>query len=160
MQLAAFQFEFQLAGGDGGQRVAVAAPHALVEHQHVAGAVVAFRDLALEAGVRQRVVLHFHREPLLACAQRWSLGHRPALQRAIDFEPEVVVARARVVQLDHEDGPMPATPAGPRDILWQAAQLLPRMAGTTVTGGDVIQALVTTAAQHFPSPDAAMAVSL
>jgi hypothetical protein len=55
--------------------------------------------------------------------------------------------------------PMPATPAGPRDILWQAAQLLPRMAGTTVTGGDVIQALVTTAAQHFPSPDAAMAAA-
>ena len=55
--------------------------------------------------------------------------------------------------------PMPATPAGPRDILWQAAQLLPRLAGATVTGGDVIQALVATAAEHFPTPDRAKAAA-
>lgn len=51
--------------------------------------------------------------------------------------------------------PQSAMPAGPRDILWQAAHLLPRLAGSTVTGADVIQALVATAARHFPSPQAA-----
>jgi hypothetical protein len=55
--------------------------------------------------------------------------------------------------------PTPAMPAGPRDILWQAAHLLPRLAGATVTGGDVIQALVTIAANHFPSPDTAKAAA-
>ncbi|GIH05659.1 hypothetical protein Rhe02_37260 [Rhizocola hellebori] len=43
----------------------------------------------------------------------------------------------------------------PRDILWQAAHLLPRLAGSTVTGGDVVQALVATATRHFPSAQAA-----
>ena len=55
--------------------------------------------------------------------------------------------------------PQPATPAGPRDILWQAAHLLPRLAGTTVTGADVVQALVATATRHFPSPQAAQAAA-
>jgi hypothetical protein len=49
--------------------------------------------------------------------------------------------------------------AGPGDILWQAAHLLPRLAGTTVTGGDVVQALVATAANHFPSHQAAQAAA-
>ncbi len=53
----------------------------------------------------------------------------------------------------------PVAPAGAGEILWQAAHLLPRLAGSTVTGGDVVQALVATAARHFSAPQAAQQVA-
>ncbi len=55
--------------------------------------------------------------------------------------------------------PQTAVPADPGDILWQAAHLLPRLAGATVTGGDVAQALVVTAERHFGSYEAAQAAA-
>src|SRR5690606_32034485 len=88
------------------QRFALAGPVPAVEQLHVAGAVVALRDLAFERGIRQRVVLHLHRQPLLPRAQGRPLGHRPALQHAVGLEAEVVVAAAGVVQLHHEDRPL------------------------------------------------------
>src|SRR5690606_34854387 len=111
LQLVAGEREIQLARGQRPERVAVAGPVAVVEHVDVAGAVVALRDVALERSVFKRMILDLHRQPLLAGAQRWPLRHRPTLERAVDLEPEIVVARARVVQLHHEDRPTPGHPA-------------------------------------------------
>ena len=67
------------------------------------GAVLARRDLALERGVVERMVLDVHRQVALALAQRDALRHRPALQGAAALDAEVEVQPAGVVALDDED---------------------------------------------------------
>ena len=67
------------------------------------GPVLARRDLALERPVLERVVLDVHGQRLVPGADRDPLGHRPAGQRALALEPEVVVQPARRVALDDED---------------------------------------------------------
>jgi hypothetical protein len=68
------------------------------------GAVLPLRDLALEARVLERVVLDVDGEVLLARLERHALRHRPARERAVTLEAEVVVEPPRVVALDDEDG--------------------------------------------------------
>ena len=74
----------------------------------VPGAVLALRDLALEGRVVERVVLDVDGERALARLERHALRHRPARERAVALEPEVVVEPPRVVPLDDEDRPLPA----------------------------------------------------
>ena len=59
------------------------------------------RDHALEVRVVQRVVLDMDRETLDA-RLAWAVGHRPALQGAIELEAKIVVELARLVLLDDE----------------------------------------------------------
>src|SRR5207245_4528046 len=68
-----------------------------------AGAVVPLRDLAFEGGVVEGVVLDVNGEMLLTRLERDALGHRPALERSVPLEAEVVVETPRVVTLDDED---------------------------------------------------------
>ena len=68
-----------------------------------AGAVVALRDLALEAPVLERMILDVDREVLLARLQRNAFRHRPRRENAVALEPEVVVQPSRVVPLHDED---------------------------------------------------------
>ena len=68
-----------------------------------AGAVLARRDLALEGRVVERVILDVDGEPALAGLERHALRHRPARERAVPLEPEVVVEPPRGVALDDED---------------------------------------------------------
>src|SRR2546421_39839 len=79
-----------------------------------AGAVLALRDIPLEGRVVERVVLDVNGEMLLAWLERHALRHRPARERSVAFEPEVVVEPARVVTLDHEDRILRLTFAGKR----------------------------------------------
>jgi len=67
------------------------------------GAVLAGRDLALERGVVERVILDVHRQMPLALAQRDALGDGPALQGAAALDAEVEMQPAGVVPLDDED---------------------------------------------------------
>ena len=48
-------------------------------------------------GVPQRVVLDHHRQPLDCRVERRPFGHRPALKRAVQLQPEVVMQVRRVV---------------------------------------------------------------
>ena len=105
-QFFTVQDEIEFAGCDGFQWIASGRPYAVVEHQHVAGTVIALRDLALETGVGQWMILDFDRKALLAYTQRRAFGHRPALERAIDFETKIIVACTGVVQLHDEDRPL------------------------------------------------------
>ena len=68
-----------------------------------AGAVLALRDLAVERRVLERMILDVNGEMLLAGLERDALGHRPARQRAVPLEAEVVVQPAGIVALDDED---------------------------------------------------------
>ncbi len=77
-------------------------PGAAVPQQHGAAAVLALGDDALELAVLERVILDVHRQPLVGRVEAGPLRHRPALQHAVQLEPEVVVQAARRVLLDHE----------------------------------------------------------
>ena len=61
-----------------------------------------FGDDAFEAAVLERMVLDLHREPLVRRIEARPLGHRPALQHAVELQPEVVVQMAGGVLLDDE----------------------------------------------------------
>ena len=67
---------------------------AAVPDDHLAGAVLARRNHAFERRVVVRVILGLHGEPLFATIERRTLRHRPGLEHAVAFEPEVVVQRA------------------------------------------------------------------
>ena len=77
-------------------------PRAPVPHDHVAAAVLAARDDALEVEVVERVVLDVHRQAPDVGVERRALRHRPADQHAVDLEAEVVVQAAGPVALDDE----------------------------------------------------------
>ena len=66
-------------------------------------AVVALRDLALEAPVLERVILDVDCEVLLARLERHALRHGPRSENAVALEAKVVVEPARVVPLHDED---------------------------------------------------------
>src|SRR5690606_335936 len=102
LELPAEQFEAQVALCQLGLRVAFGRPHAVVELRNVPAAVVALRDLALEAGVIHRMVFDLDGHPLDVGIVRGTLRHRPALQRVADLQPEIVMPTAGMVQLHHE----------------------------------------------------------
>ena len=60
------------------------------------------RDGALEVAVVERMVLGPHRQALVVGIEARPLGHRPALEHAVQLEPEVPVQPGRVVLLDDE----------------------------------------------------------
>src|SRR5690606_8145429 len=103
------------AGGQRLERIALGVPHAAVEDVDVTRTVMALRDVALEVGVTDGMVLDLDGQALLARTQRGPLGDRPALETAVHLQAEVVVARSRVVQLDDEDR-APAALARGRDV--------------------------------------------
>src|SRR5207249_2918866 len=84
---------------------------------HRARPVLALRDLALEGRVVERVILDVDGEVLLALLERHALRHRPARERAVALEPEVVMEPPRVVALNDEDRLFPLALAAER--LWR-----------------------------------------
>ena len=98
-----------------GSSVCAGRPGAAVPDDHVAPAVLAARDDALEVGVLQRVVLDVHGELPGRGVERRAAGHRPAGQHAVDLEPEVVVQPPGAVALDDEP-PSPALGRGTRRL--------------------------------------------
>src|SRR5690606_33165720 len=103
LELVAEQLEAQVPLGQLRLRVATGGPHPLVEPGHVPAAVLALRDLALEAGVVQRMVLHLHRHALDRRVEAGPLGHRPGLEGIAHLQAEVVVPPAGVMELHDED---------------------------------------------------------
>src|SRR5579872_382005 len=78
-------------------------PRAFVPHDDRAAAVFAFGDRALEIAVFQRVVFDRDGETLFARNEARAAGHRPALQHAVESEPEIVVQSGRVMLLHDKD---------------------------------------------------------
>ena len=73
-----------------------------VPDPHVAGAILAFGDGAMEGQVLQRMIFGPHREMVDLRISRRRLGYRPAGQHAVAFQPHVIVQSARVVFLNDE----------------------------------------------------------
>ena len=104
-QLLAVEIEVQLTAGDApgaGRRSRAGRPRAPVPHDHVAPAVLARRDHALEVEVLDRVVLDVDGERAAVGVERRALGHRPAHQHAVDLQAQVVVQAAGPVALHDE----------------------------------------------------------
>src|SRR5262249_49813154 len=102
LQLVARERELELALREAGARVADRLPGAAVPDHDRAAPILSFGDHALEARVLERVVLHLDRHATLRGVEARPLGHGPALQHAIELEPEVVVHAPRGVLLHHE----------------------------------------------------------
>ncbi len=75
----------------GATRIAVGNPRAGVPDHDRPRTVLALGDHALEARVLERVVLDVDREPLFSGIETRALGDRPARERAVELEPEIVV---------------------------------------------------------------------
>ena len=101
-ELLAVEAKDELALGHAVARIADRLPRAAVPDDHGAGAVLARRDRALEAGVGERMVLDVDRHLHLRRVERRPLRHRPAEQHAVELEAKVVVQAARPVLLDDE----------------------------------------------------------
>ena len=112
LELRALQREVEPALLQPAHRVALGLPAAAVPDDHLAAAVLALRDLALEVGIVERMVLDVHRQPLVAGHQARAAGDGPARQRVADLEAEVVVQPPRRVLLHHE-GVAVAAAVGP-----------------------------------------------
>ena len=91
---------------EGERAVLVGGVGAVVPDDHLARAVLALRDHALEGGVAERVVLRLDREPPLGRVERGPARHRPRGHRAGDLEAQVVV-HARGAVLLHDEGERP-----------------------------------------------------
>ena len=65
--------------------------------------VFALRDLPLERGIGERVILHMHREPAGTAVHGQPLGNGPARERPVPLEAEIVVKTAGCVSLHDED---------------------------------------------------------
>ena len=125
LELRAFQREIEPALLQPAHRVALGLPAAAVPDDHLAAAVLALRDLALEVGIVERMVLDVHGEPLVAGHQARAAGDGPARQRVADLEAEVVVQPPRRVLLHHE-GVAVAAAVGPRRLVGGAEVALAR----------------------------------
>ena len=103
-QLVAVHVGVQLARGHRRGRVVGAArlPRADVPHDHVAAAVLALGDHALEVEIFDRMVLDVHGRPLRPGIQRRTSRYCPAGQDTVDLEPQVVMQAPGAVSLDDE----------------------------------------------------------
>jgi hypothetical protein len=75
-------------------------PGALVPQHDGAAAILPSGYNALEASVFQGMVFDMNSEPFVGRIEAGAFGDRPALGRAVELEPEVVMQPGRVVLLD------------------------------------------------------------
>src|SRR5206468_6850761 len=65
-----------------------------------AAAIFALRDRPLEGAIVERMVLGTHGKAVFARIEARALGHRPALEHAVELQPKVPVKPGGVVLLD------------------------------------------------------------
>jgi len=94
--------ELQVAFVEAAVRIAVGRPGAAVPHDHGPAAVFALGNVALEIEVLHGMVFGAHGEPLVADRKARPARHRPALEHAVELEPQIVVGAARGMFLHHE----------------------------------------------------------
>ena len=108
VQLFAVEQEFEVALGVSRMRVGIErGPAAAIPDHRRPGAVLPGGNDALEPAIFERMVLDMDRQPLFRGVGARTLRHRPALQDAVELEPEIVMQPARGVLLD-DKGELPA----------------------------------------------------
>src|SRR5258705_1873984 len=94
--------KFELAAGERllGRRIAFGLPIAAIPQLNGAAAIFSLWNRSFEVAIVERVILDFHREPLVAGIERRFLGHGPGLEYGIELEPKVVVQPGSVMFLN------------------------------------------------------------
>ena len=67
------------------------------------GAVIAFGDNPFKILIVEGVIFHLYGQPFLGRVQGRPFGHRPALQHALQFQPEIVVQGPGRVFMHHKN---------------------------------------------------------
>src|SRR6185437_373323 len=104
VQLVALKREFEVAFPEAGFGI-ITIPIAAIPELHGAAAILALRDRAFEVAVVERMILDFDGEPLVMRVERRAAGHRPRLEDAVEFEPQIVVQPGCGMLLDDEPPP-------------------------------------------------------
>src|SRR5437762_8750329 len=98
-QLLSGQRKFQMTLAIAPPRIAFGAPCSAVPEHDRSRAVLLFRDHALEVAIGERMILDVDGEPLVRRIEAGALRHRPAFERSVELETEVVVQAAGRVLL-------------------------------------------------------------
>ena len=105
MQPLALHDEFELALGESGVHILKAAfrrPKPAIPKLHRSAAILPLGYRALEIAVGQGMVLHLHRQTLIAGVERGAPGHGPGPEGAVPLQSKIEVqARGRML-LDDE----------------------------------------------------------
>ena len=107
LELLAVEAELELALADGLARIVrlLRLERAPVPDDHVAAAVLALGDDALEVEVGEGMVLDVDGHAPVGWIEAGPFGHGPRHQHAVDLEAEVVVQPRRAMALDDEAPP-------------------------------------------------------
>src|SRR3569833_834367 len=103
-QFLAGQREFELALAQSLLRITVRHPYAPVPQHHMAGAILMRGNVTFESPIIEWMILNVHGQPFVGGIEARPFRYRPALERAAEFEAEVVVQTAGEMALD-EVGP-------------------------------------------------------
>ena len=123
VELLAVEPEREPALRERARCILVGGPRALVPQHDLAGTVLPGGNNPFEVAVLERMVLDLDGEPLLRRVERRPLRHRPATQRTIQLEAEVVVQAGGGVALDEEPGCAPRIAALARPRLRRAREV-------------------------------------
>jgi hypothetical protein len=102
VKLAAVEPELEMALAIVAARVAARLPGAAVPEHDRSGAILFLRDDSFELAVFERMILDMNCEPLVRRIEAWALRDRPALERPVELEPEVVVHATSRMLLDYK----------------------------------------------------------
>ncbi len=104
METFSIERELEVAAGEPllGRLAAFGLPIAAVPQLDRAATIFALGNCAFKVAIIERMILDFHRQPLVVGIERWSLGYGPRLEHAVQFQTKVVMQPGRVVLLDHE----------------------------------------------------------
>src|SRR3981189_3644441 len=91
METLSVECKFEIAADETLLRrlAAFGLPIAAVPQLNRAPAVFAFGDCVFKITVIERVILNFHRQPLVVWIKRWASRYGPRLEHAIQFKTKV-----------------------------------------------------------------------
>ncbi|MBB4482288.1 hypothetical protein GGE46_004901 [Rhizobium etli] len=96
------ELEIALEKGLLGARSSLRLPITAIPQHDCAAAILAFRNRTFEIAIIEWMVLDLDRQALVVWIERWTLGDGPALEHAVELEPQVVVQTCRIVLLNDE----------------------------------------------------------
>ena len=104
-QLLSRQRKFQMTLAVAPPRIAFGTPRTAIPQYDRSRAVLLFRDHALEVAIGERMILDVDGEPLVRRIEAGALRHRPAFERSVELETEVVMQAAGRVLLHDKAQP-------------------------------------------------------
>jgi hypothetical protein len=104
MQSSAFESELKIALCQRLLRtpLSLRLPIATVPEHDRAAAVLPLRTRPFEVAIIKRVILDLDGEAFVMWIERWTSGHSPGFEDAIQLQPQIVVQAPSIVLLDDE----------------------------------------------------------